>query len=164
MGDADEARGCIERSIQMHIDSGFVPQFAHDYAYLSMAHLVTGDVAKARDCVDSALDWARKCNERHWEGLAKIFLGKIMSQSEALRAAQAEASIVEGIEILSKLGMKPYCAQGYFYLGELRVSTGKSQLGTKNLKKAERMFKEMGMEYWLRKTQEVLDRFEKLPR
>ncbi len=158
VGDADGARGCIERSIQMHLDSGVVIELPHDYAYLSMAHLATGDVAKARNFIDTALDWARKCNQKHWEGLAKIFFGKIMSQSEALQAARAEASILEGIEILSQLGMKPYCAQGYFYLGELRVTTSKSQLGTKNLKKAERMFKEMGMEYWLDKTQKVLGR------
>jgi len=43
-------------------------------------------------------------------------------------------------------------------LGELYLGTGQREKGLKNLKKAEAMFKEMGMDYWLARTPEVLDR------
>jgi hypothetical protein len=43
-------------------------------------------------------------------------------------------------------------------LGELYVDTGQREKGLKNLKKAEVLFKEMGMDYWLARTPEVLDR------
>jgi hypothetical protein len=48
-------------------------------------------------------------------------------------------------------------------LGELYVDTGQREKGLKNLKKAGAMFKEMGMDCWLAKTPEVLDRPYLLP-
>ncbi len=41
-------------------------------------------------------------------------------------------------------------------MGELYVDTGQREKGLKNLKKAEATFKEMGMDYWLARTREVL--------
>ena len=60
--------------------------------------------------------------------------------------------------VLSKLEMKPYCAQGYLFLGELYSDGGQKEKAVDKLKKAEGMYQEMGMDYWLVKTQEVLDR------
>ena len=54
--------------------------------------------------------------------------------------------------------MKPSCALGYFSLGELYVNAGQKEKALENLKKAEGMFQEMGMDYWLTRTQEVMRR------
>jgi len=43
-------------------------------------------------------------------------------------------------------------------LGELYEGTGQNEKALENLKKAEGMFQEMGMDYWLGKTHEVLGR------
>ena len=51
-----------------------------------------------------------------------------------------------------------YGSQGYLFLGELYADTGERDKALENLNKAEAMFQEMGMDYWLRKTQEVLGR------
>ena len=48
--------------------------------------------------------------------------------------------------------------EGYYYLGELYTHIGKQDKAMENLKKAEEMFRDMGMDYWLTRTQEILDR------
>jgi hypothetical protein len=58
---------------------------------------------------------------------------------------------------------KPHSAQGYLFLGELYLDTGQREKALENLKKAGAMFKEMGMDCWLAKTPEVLDRPYLLP-
>jgi hypothetical protein len=57
-----------------------------------------------------------------------------------------------------ELKLKALYAPGYYYLGELYVDTGQKERALETLKKAKKMFQEMQMEYWLTKTNEVLDR------
>ena len=73
------------------------------------------------------------------------------SQSE-----KAEEFMVQGINILEDLMIKPWSTQGYLFLGELYTNTGQGDKAPENLKKAEHLFKEMGMDYWLAKTNEVM--------
>ncbi|MBW1854235.1 MAG: hypothetical protein JRJ00_06085, partial [Deltaproteobacteria bacterium] len=54
--------------------------------------------------------------------------------------------------------LKPCSAQGYLFLGELYTETGQKEKSLENLKKAEGMFKEMGMDYWLTKMHVIQDR------
>jgi hypothetical protein len=68
----------------------------------------------------------------------------------------AEGQIRQGINLLEVLGMLPYSAQGYLWLGEVYAESGRKEEATTNLKKAEGMFMEMGMEYWLGKAQKAL--------
>ncbi len=51
--------------------------------------------------------------------------------------------------------------RGRLFLGELYADTGQTEKALETLKKAEAEFKDMGMDYWLRKTQEVLARVER---
>ena len=46
-------------------------------------------------------------------------------------------------------------------LGELYTDTGQTEKALKALKKAEGMFREMGMDYYVRLTQEGLGRLER---
>jgi len=54
---------------------------------------------------------------------------------------------VKGIRILDELKIKTAYAQGYFFLGELYVDTGRRDKALENSKRAEVMFQEMGMNY-----------------
>jgi len=56
--------------------------------------------------------------------------------------------------------LKPLSSQGHYYLGELYANRGQKRKALEALKKAEGMMQEMGMDYWLRRTQEVLERVE----
>jgi hypothetical protein len=81
-----------------------------------------------------------------------------LGKDEASRAGEAEEYILQGIKICNELKIKPFSAQGYLFLGELYADRGQGEKALENMKKAEGMFQEMGMDYWLAKTQEVLGR------
>ena len=80
-----------------------------------------------------------------------------MVRADMRKADNGEKSILHGIRIFSDLKLKPRCAEGYLLLGELYADAGRTAEARENLEKAERMFREMEMDYWLAKTQEVLE-------
>ena len=85
-------------------------------------------------------------------------LGRIRAKADMSQSAKAEEPISEGILTLDELKLRPYVYQGHLYLGELYANTCQSEKALDFLEKAEGMFQDMGMDYWLRRTQEVLAR------
>jgi len=81
-----------------------------------------------------------------------------LGKREKSQYAKAEEYILQGIKIFNEVQLKPLASQGYLYLGDLYADTGQNEKALETLKKAEGMMQEMGMDYWLRRTQEVLDR------
>ena len=81
-----------------------------------------------------------------------------MGKAEPPQIDKAREHIFNGIKILENLKLKPFYSQGYLFWGELYADAGQRENAFENLKKAEEMFQEMGMDYWLSKTQEVLGR------
>jgi len=72
----------------------------------------------------------------------------------------AKGQIRQGICLLEELGMLPYSGWGYLCLGEVYAESGRKEEAMTNLKKAETMFREMGMDYWLGQAQEALTRLQ----
>jgi hypothetical protein len=56
------------------------------------------------------------------------------------------------MRILETLKVRPFFAQGCLFLGELYAEAGQAERAAENLKEAESMFQEMGMDYWLART------------
>jgi hypothetical protein len=56
-----------------------------------------------------------------------------------------------------ELKAKPFYAQGHLFLGEIYAHAGQKEKALENLKKAERMYQEMGMDYWLDRTKKLLE-------
>ena len=104
------------------------------------------------------MELALKNNEKGYEGLFKIMLGRILEKTDPNQFDRAEESIINGINISEELRLKPYSSIGYLYLGEFYTDIGQKEKAQENLKKAEGMFRDMGMDYWLIKTREVLNR------
>ena len=82
----------------------------------------------------------------------------ILGKTEPLEINKAEGCILKGIEICKELRMKAYYSLGHLYLGELYLNGGKKEKAMDNLKKAEGMFREMGMDYWPERTRKLLER------
>jgi hypothetical protein len=64
------------------------------------------------------------------------------------------------LKILSTLETKPDVSIAHLFLGELYWNLGQTDKASGFLKEAAEMFEEMGMEFWVNKTQAIL---EKLP-
>ncbi len=56
--------------------------------------------------------------------------------------------------------MQLFDSYGCHSLGDCCTDKGQTDKALEALKKAEAEFKDMGMDYWLRRTQEVLERVE----
>ena len=99
---------------------------------------------------------SEKSNERWMVGTSSAFYGRILGKEDAAQFENAEKHITDGIRILDELRLKPYCSQGYLYLGELYARMGRRQKAMEILGKAEGIFKEMEMGYWSARAQTLL--------
>jgi tetratricopeptide (TPR) repeat protein len=158
LGEFETARQHMEKGLKIHIDGGLHFHLCFFYWLLSLVHLESGDLKNAQHCVEEALKLSQKNHEKWDEGLAWILMGRIYGKAEKTQVERAEECILQGIKILEELKLKPLYAPGYHYLAELYAETGQREKALENLKKAEGMFREMGMDYWVTKTQEVLER------
>jgi class 3 adenylate cyclase/tetratricopeptide (TPR) repeat protein len=157
-GETRTAVELSEKGLRMHMDLG-LPFFR------SMPHLnccrpyfVLGDLVQARTQAELALQFSLQNNERHVVGLSRLNLGMIISKMDPTQIEFAEQQILQGMRLLEELGLPPFCGMGYMYLGEVYAATGRPKEALDHLKKAEALFERMGMDYWLRKTQEMLAR------
>ncbi|MBM3298607.1 MAG: hypothetical protein FJY85_01480, partial [Deltaproteobacteria bacterium] len=157
LDDLDSALRWITKGLQAQLDSGLHHYVALAYANLSTVHLALGNFQRAQSCVQEAMNWSETCGEPHLGALSKILAGTILAKSEHLQFAKAEALILEGIDTFKKLGMKPFYAQGFLHLGELFLNVGRNRAAIKYLKRAEKLFAEMEIGYWLSRTRKILE-------
>jgi hypothetical protein len=94
------------------------------------------------------------------EGKSLVWQGKILGKAGPSQSDGAEEYILQGIKILEELQARPLCAQGYLCAGELYADMDQSEKALDNLKKAQGMFKEMEMDYWLCKIQVILEKLQ----
>jgi tetratricopeptide (TPR) repeat protein len=158
LGDMETAREHAERAIRIQGDTGIPFLLSCAYHTLSVVHLDSGNLEEARRCADEALKLSQNNNEKWAEGVSRILLGRVLGKAEKSQFTEAEECILQGIKIQDELRLEPWSYTGYLYLGELYAATGKKEKALETLKKAKVAFQEMGMDYWLRRTQEVLER------
>jgi tetratricopeptide (TPR) repeat protein len=158
LGDPETGKRHAEKGLKIYRDSGVEMVLSLAHYYLGRIHLDLGNLRDARNLAEEALRLAQKNDEKAVEGWSWLLLGRISGKTEPREITKAEGYILKGIEILEKLRMKPYYSLGYLYLGEVYRNGGQKEKAIGNLKKAEEMFQEMGMDYWLGQAQEVLAR------
>ena len=138
--------------------AGFSLGMSSFYRYLSMVHLDSGEFESAQACAEKALKLTQENKEKVYEGSSWTILGRILGKKEPNKMDKAEAYILKGIKILERSKIQPYVSTGYLYLGELYADMGHREKALENLNKAEEMFQEMGMDYYLAKTREIMER------
>jgi tetratricopeptide (TPR) repeat protein len=161
LGDPETGKRHAEKGLGIHRDSGVEAFLSMAHCLLGWIHLDLGDLNNARSLAEEALRLSQKNNEKYIEGWSWLLFGTILGKTGPLEISKAEECILKGIEIGKELRTKPFCYLGHLYLGELYLNGGKKEKAMDNLKKAEGMFQEMGMDYWLGRAQEVLATMEK---
>jgi len=160
LGELETALEHMEKGVKIQSDAGLTHQLSRYHYSLSMVHLDLGNLERARSYIEGAAEVAHSNNEKHIEADSRISLGRVLGKMGKSEGVKAEESILQGIKILDELKLKPSSSLGYFFLGELYADMGQKKKALETLKKAESMMQEMGMDYWLRRTQEVLERVE----
>jgi tetratricopeptide (TPR) repeat protein len=149
LGDIETGRTYVERGLKIQRDAGVEMFLSYACILLCDIHLHRGDLENAQGSVEEALRLSQKNNEKYWEALSWIFLGRILGRTETPHIHKAEECILQGMKIAHELKTKPAYAQGHLFLGELYAHSGQKEKALENLTKAEIMFQEMGMDYWL---------------
>jgi class 3 adenylate cyclase/tetratricopeptide (TPR) repeat protein len=155
-GEMETAQRYIEKGLKAQNESGISFFLSTHHLALSIIHYDFEYYEKAFKRIEEALRLSQKNKENHFEGYSKIWFGRILGKMKPSQTEKAEEFMVQGINILEDLMIKPWSTQGYLFLGELYTNTGQRDKAPENLKKAEHLFKEMGMDYWLAKTNEVM--------
>jgi tetratricopeptide (TPR) repeat protein len=158
LGELEAAIKHIGRGIELTNCGGSEWWKSFHYLYLSKIHFDLGDQKSSRSAIEEALKISQNNSEKHLEGRSWAFLGRILGKADLSQSDTAAKYILKGIKMLNELKIKPWYAEGYLYLGELYASTGNREDALNNLRKAESMFQEIGMDYYLFKTQEILSR------
>lgn len=155
--DLEMAMDKIKQAINIQENMGTTSFLSYSYSFLSIVRSDLGQHNRAVKDAHEALDLALKHNNKQQEGLAKIFLGKSLGRADLNKVDEAVESLLQGINILEQEKYRPRVALGYFYLGELQIEMGQKENGIESLSKAERMFKEMGMAYWISETEKIIN-------
>ena len=158
MGDPKTAVDLTEKGLKLHTDLGMTFWRSVCHWLCSRAYFELGDMEEAMTHAELALRFSLKNNERHVQGLSLIWLGRVVAKTDPAQIEAAEQHILQGISLLEELGTKTQVGLGYLWLGEVYAESGRREEALENLKKAETMFREMGMDYWLVKAQEALAR------
>lgn len=147
-----------EKGLKIHTDLGlpFVRSLCHYYC--SLAHLGLGNLEDAKIQAEQALQWSIANNEKMYQSYSSVLLGKALAKADPIQIEAAEGHMRQGINYSEEMGDLAFSSRGYLWLGEVYAESGLREEALTNLKKAETMFREMGMNYWLAKAQKALAR------
>jgi len=157
LGDPGTALRFMEKGLKMKMKIGAPGWLSLHHWGLSLVHFDLGNLNEARAHAEQALKLAQTNHEKYFEGEAWLQLGRTVGKMEESQIDKAEESILQGMKILDDLETKPAYAVGWLHLGELYANAGQKEKALENLKRAETMFQEMGMDYWLARTRKVLE-------
>ena len=115
---------------------------------------------KEKDLYEN-IEGFRKKSDQYLKDLEENYKGargEGFKEKDILKQAgtETEKEILQGIGELNEINVKPYVAIGYLLLGDMYVEEGRQEQGQENLRRAEQMFQEMEMGYWLNRTKKIL--------
>jgi tetratricopeptide (TPR) repeat protein len=160
LGDHRTALSNIETGLDIQQKSGLVFYKSLFYQMSGRAYLELGEFDKAWSSLNEGLKDARADKERSAEGRILIYLGTVQQKLAASEGGQAEDLIRHGIRILEDLELKPLHSIGYLHLGELYADTERKQEALEALNTAKAAFQEMGMDYYLARTEKALEKLQ----
>ena len=146
----------VEKGLKVHTGFGMSLYLGSMHNTLSMVHMNLGNVEKALVHARQAVDLSRSNNERHFEAESKIVLGRVTAATDRTKFDEARGLIRQGMRMFDELQIRPRYAVALLSLGELYADAGQRETAIENLRIAEGMFLEMGMDFWLCKAREVL--------
>jgi tetratricopeptide (TPR) repeat protein len=151
-GRVAEALPLLEQAVERGDVMRLVLNQSHRVAWLSEAYLRAGRVDDALGLAGRALDLARAHKERGSQAWALRLLGEIVSRRDPLDTETAEGHYSQALALATELEMRPLVAHCHVGLGKLDRRTGDPAKAQEHLTTAATMYREMGMNFWLEKT------------
>ncbi|MDM8000649.1 MAG: AAA family ATPase [Dehalococcoidia bacterium] len=155
-GTLQPAWDCAQKAISIYSET-------EQRVMLSLAHLLVGaisldsaDVPNALNSTEEALKLSQACGEKHVEGRASCWHGRVLSMADVSCRTAAEEEILRGIDLLAEMRIRPWQAEGHLLAGEHYLAAGDQPKALSRLTKAQGMFQEMEMTHWLARAQRAL--------
>ncbi len=152
-GRGDEALSLVTGAVEDHL--GRPRWAARILPFAGMIYLSTGRIDEAASHAREALAFTRRAEARASEAHALCLVGDVASTAGEDNNA-AERSYREALTLAHDLGMRPLVAHCHFGLGKLYQRTGRREQAHQHLTTATRMYREMGMRFWLEQTEKEL--------
>jgi tetratricopeptide (TPR) repeat protein len=122
----------------------------------SEALLLAGQVGDARSSAQRGLEGARVRGERGEEAVCLRALGEAETSGDPADTEAARTHLQEATVLATELGMRPLVAHCHLGLGKLYRRTGTREHALAHLTTAMKMYREMGMTYWLEQAERHL--------
>jgi class 3 adenylate cyclase/tetratricopeptide (TPR) repeat protein len=121
--------------------------------HLGEAHLLANQPDEALEVARQGLALASERGHRAIQARALRLLGEIASRLDPPDAQQAETHYRQALALADELGIRPLVAHCHFGLGMLNHRVGEPGRARGHLTTAATMYREMGMNFWLKKTE-----------
>ena len=148
-GEITRARDHLKRGIKVLQDLGIVLNVPHFFTCLAQVHFDSGDLENAERTIQEGLELSVRHGAKGIEPSARIWMGRILAKKKEPAFEMAEESLLHGIRIAEERRYRSFMAEGHLFLGELYSARGQGEKAREHLKRAEGMFQDMGMDYWL---------------
>src|SRR5262245_48417503 len=144
----DEALDAIESMEQAAFHAILVAQRGE-------AYLLAGRHREAQAFAEQALALARVRGRRGYEAWALRLLGEVLSRSDVREAERAEHHYHQAMTLGEELNMPPLLAHCHLGLGKLYRRSGNREPAGEHLARAERIYRELDMTFWLKAAHET---------
>jgi class 3 adenylate cyclase/tetratricopeptide (TPR) repeat protein len=152
--------GCVAKGLALLEEALEAVESIGLRSYHSLVLVQLGEVYVLANRLEEALGFARRAlalarehGQRGYEAWGLHLLGAIASHRDAPNVYAAEGYYRQAIALATDLGMRPLVAHCHLGLGQLSLLTGKREHAREHLATATTMYREMGMTYWLEKSE-----------
>jgi tetratricopeptide (TPR) repeat protein len=105
MGQSKTAVDLTEKGLKMHIELGMPVQRSVCHWFCSYAYFEQGDMEQAQTHAELALQFSLENNEKAWQALSRVLLGRVLAKTNPTQIEAAEQHILQGINLLEELGL-----------------------------------------------------------
>jgi tetratricopeptide (TPR) repeat protein len=156
MGQVRTGLDFAKKGLRIHQDLGLPYFLSACHLCCGMIHFELEELEEAQTHFEQGLQSALQNRERGFQAFTSLYLGWVKARKDPTQIKAAEEHIRQGITLYEELGLRAFYPVGYMILGAVYAESGRSEEALEPLKKAEAMFEEMGMDYYLGRTREIL--------
>jgi class 3 adenylate cyclase/tetratricopeptide (TPR) repeat protein len=158
LGQTEAGLTNVRKGLETDLALGNTLMVCFHYYHLAMLHLVSGDLEDARTNAEKSLELAQQEHNEMNEARARLALGSIAGKADGKPSAEAERYILQAMQWADEAKARTLLAEAHLRLAEYFVDTGQKQNGMEMLAKTHQLMTEMGMDYWLARTEKALER------
>lgn len=155
-GDFDRAESVLLSAVSLAEKNGLHLSGIWSLTRLASLYLDKGDIASGSDYAVRALDHAKKAGAGWFEVPALQCMARAAARTDSTGIVQAQNFWTQSIEMAEAIDARPDLAHSRRGLGEMFATTDRPEDAKRELTAAVDLYKDLGMTFWLPKTEELL--------